>query len=114
MKRRSAMHGASALCSRTKSSLPSSWSGTGGGKANAFGSKSDGEADGEDAHPAGLMGSGAAKANTLTKPLGGENTDAAAEWDQTASNTKDAWDFGDNMQAPALKYADYDGTGLVV
>ena len=79
----------------------------------AFGSKSDGETDGEDgdAHPAGLSGSGAAKANGLTKPPGGENTDAAAEWDQTASNTKDAWDFGDNMQAPALKYADYDGTG---
>ena len=33
-----------------------------------------------------------------------------AEWDQAASKTKDAWDFGDNMQAPALKYADYDGT----
>ena len=61
------------------------------------------------AHPAGLTGSGAAKANTLTAPGGSENTDAAAEWDQIASNTKDAWDFGTTSQAPALKYADYDG-----
>ena len=61
------------------------------------------------AHPAGLTGSGAAKANTLTAPGGGANTNAAAEWDQIASNTKDAWDFGTTSQAPALKYADYDG-----
>ena len=62
-------------------------------------------------HPAGLMGSGAAKANGLTDPSGSENTDAAAEWDQTASDTKDAWDFGTTSQLPALRYADYDGDG---
>ena len=61
------------------------------------------------AHPAGLTGSGAAKANTLTAPGGGANTNADAVWDQIASKTKDAWDFGSNSQAPALKYADYDG-----
>ena len=34
---------------------------------------------------------------------------AGLEWNQTASKTKDAWDFGNNTQAPALQYADYDG-----
>ena len=63
------------------------------------------------AHPAGLTGSGAAKANTLTDPSGSENTDAAAEWDQVASKTEGAWDFGTASQAPALQYADYDGSG---
>ena len=61
-------------------------------------------------HPSGLSGMGAAKANTLTAP-GGGTTSAAAEWDQAVSKTKDAWDFGTNSQAPALKYADYDGAG---
>ena len=71
------------------------------------------ENDGNDgtAHPAGLSGSGAAKANTLTDPVGSENTDADVVWDQTASKTKGAWDFGTTSQAPALKYADYDGPG---
>ena len=69
------------------------------------GSGSDGAA-----HPGGLSGMGAAKANTLTAP-GGGTTSAAAEWDQAVSKTKDAWDFGTNSQAPALKYADYDGAG---
>ena len=63
------------------------------------------------AHPSGLSGMGAAKANTLTAPGGGVNTNAAAEWDQIASKTKGAWDFGSGSQAPALKYADYDGAG---
>ena len=62
-------------------------------------------------HPTGLTGVGAARANGLTAPGGGANTDVAAEWDQTASKTKGAWDFGTNSQRPALKYADYDGTG---
>ena len=71
------------------------------------------ENDGNDgtAHPAGLSGSGAAKANTLTDPVGSENTDADVVWDQTGSKTKGAWDFGTTSQAPALKYADYDGSG---
>ena len=79
----------------------------------AFGTPANDDTTGNPgtAHPAGLTGSGAAKANTLTKPPGGENTDANAEWDQAASKTKDAWEFGTNSQAPALKYADYDGPG---
>ena len=80
----------------------------------AFGSKTDGEIDDGsdgDAHPGGLMGMGKAKANTLTDPAGLETTDADDVWDQAASNTKDAWDFGTNSQPPALKYADYDDAG---
>ncbi len=30
-------------------------------------------------------------------------------WNDADSDTLDAWDFGTNMQAPALRYADYDG-----
>ena len=79
----------------------------------AFGATADVDTAGNDgdAHPAGLSGSGAAKANTLTDPSGSENTDAAAEWDDTGEKTKGAWDFGTNSQAPALRYADYDGPG---
>ena len=32
-------------------------------------------------------------------------------WDDAASKTKGAWDFGTTSQPPALKYADYDGVG---
>ena len=35
------------------------------------------------------------------------------KWDSATDNTKDAWDFGTSSQAPALKYADYDGTGTM-
>ena len=36
---------------------------------------------------------------------------AGDAWNAASSNTLNAWDFGDDMQAPALRYADYDGTG---
>ena len=38
-------------------------------------------------------------------------SNAGSEWDDTNSNTKGAWNFGTSGQAPALKYADYDGAG---
>ena len=34
-----------------------------------------------------------------------------AGWNQANSNTKNAWNFGTDSQAPALRYADYDGSG---
>ena len=34
-------------------------------------------------------------------------------WNSASDSTKDAWDFGTSSQAPALKYADYDGTGTM-
>ena len=36
---------------------------------------------------------------------------AGSKWNSAADNTLGAWDFGDATQAPALKYADYDGDG---
>ena len=38
---------------------------------------------------------------------------AGSSWDDAGSNTLGAWDFGDEKQNPALKYADYDGGGDV-
>ncbi len=38
-------------------------------------------------------------------------TTIGALWNDATKNTKDAWDFGTRNQIPALKYADYDGTG---
>ena len=34
-----------------------------------------------------------------------------AHWNQASSNTQNAWNFGTDSEAPALRYADYDGTG---
>ena len=62
------------------------------------------------AHPTGLgsISDKADKVNALT--IGAmANTDVDASWDNTGQKTKDAWDFGTSGQAPALKYADYDG-----
>ena len=36
---------------------------------------------------------------------------AGAQWNEAASRTLGAWDFGDNNQPPALFYNDYDDTG---
>ena len=51
------------------------------------------------------------------KPAGVEEAtqltalNAGDTWDDADSNTQDAWDFGTDIQLPALKYADYDGDG---
>ena len=79
----------------------------------AFGSKSGGEktlGEDGDAHPDGLAGiSGkAGKVNALTIGTN-SNTDVDARWNDADEKTKGAWDFGNNSQTPALKYADYDG-----
>ena len=76
------------------------------GSGTKEGSGNDGTA-----HPTGLTGAGAAKANTLTDPAGMDDTDADDVWDDAGEKTKGAWDFGTNSQRPALKYADYDGIG---
>ncbi len=36
-----------------------------------------------------------------------------SSWNDVSQNTKGAWNFGTLMQIPALKYADYDGTGTI-
>ena len=71
----------------------------------------DGVGNDGTAHPGGLMGMGAAKANGLTDPAGVETTDADDVWDDASEKTKGAWNFGTGSQPPALKYADYDGSG---
>ena len=38
---------------------------------------------------------------------------AGSAWNSAANNTLGAWDFGTDVQIPALNYADYDGTGTV-
>ena len=38
---------------------------------------------------------------------------AGTSWNADSSNTLGAWDFGSDSQIPALKYADYDGTGTL-
>ena len=38
-------------------------------------------------------------------------TNAGAQWNAAASDTMDAWDFGSATQTPAVRFADYDGTG---
>ena len=38
---------------------------------------------------------------------------AGSKWNIAAEQTLGAWDFGTSTQAPALKYADYDGDGTV-
>ena len=39
---------------------------------------------------------------------------AGSAWNDAGSNTLGAWDFGTDVQIPALNYADYDGVDLVV
>ena len=38
-------------------------------------------------------------------------TNAGARWNAAADDTMGAWDFGSATQTPALRFADYDGTG---
>ena len=59
----------------------------------------------------GVVGSGMAGARKLTAPSTVATTAVPAAWDQASNNTQNAWDFGTTAQAPALRYADYDGAG---
>ena len=52
-----------------------------------------------------MVGSGIAGARMLTLDTAGP------EWNDAAHLTLNAWDFGNSTQAPALRYADYDGDG---
>ena len=63
-----------------------------------------------------LMGGGTS--NTDGVPPGGITAaialtaaNAGAQWNVAASDTMDAWDFGSATQTPAVRFADYDGTG---
>ena len=58
------------------------------------------------AHPSGVR-----SAANLTGDSTAATTYAGASWDSESDGTKGAWNFGTNMQNPALVYADYDGAG---
>ena len=63
--------------------------------------------DGPDPRPEdiAMVGSGIAGARMLTLDTAGP------EWNDADHFTLNAWDFGNSTQAPALRYADYDGDG---
>ena len=71
----------------------------------AFGSKSGGARS--DHHDGTAKPDGVTSANGLTA------TNVDAKWNDAAEKTLNAWDFGTASQAPALRYADYDGDGGV-
>ena len=80
-----------------------------------FGSSLNGESAGTDDsgdRPSGVSGagSGIAGARQLTAPGTDVTTAVPAVWNQARSDSMNAWHFGTTMQAPALNYADYDGT----
>ena len=49
----------------------------------------------------------------MTSANGLTATNVDAKWNDAAEKTLNAWDFGTASQAPALRYADYDGDGGV-
>ena len=75
-----------------------------------FGSSVNGEVAGIDdsgdrPSGVGVVGSGTNGARLLT------STNTPTAWNSAASNSMNAWNFGTTSQAPALRYADYDGSG---
>ena len=94
---------------------------TGGtiGASYGFGTSTNGETNGVDDsgdRPSAMSvasGTGRTGAALLLAPDDSDttNTAVAAEWNQASNTTADAWDFGSTTQIPALRYADYDGTG---
>ena len=61
--------------------------------------------------PAVAVGTGPTGAGRLLAPNAADTTDRAvgAAWNDATHATLDAWDFGDDSDIPALRYADYDG-----
>ena len=84
--------------SLTSGSVADSW-----GFGAVAGGGLPGAIDGSGARPG-----GAASAGRLTMGSGA-GTDVPASWSDAAAGTLGAWDLGTASQAPALRYADYDG-----
>ena len=67
----------------------------------------------------GTIGGESAGSDGSTKPQGVSTAaqltaaNAGPDWNSAVDNTLGAWDFGTNVQIPALNYADYDGAGTV-
>ena len=87
--------------------------------SRGFGTSTNGELngiDGSSSSPSDMSvasGTGRTGAALLRAPDPSDTTNTAvtATWNQASSNTADAWDFGSTSDIPALRYADYDGTG---
>ena len=71
-----------------------------------FGDVAGGEIAGIDGT---ALPSGVSDATDLTDNSSDVTTYAGDAWNSASEQTLGAWDFGDSTQAPALKYADYDG-----
>ena len=56
---------------------------------------------------------GTARPPGVSGAVGLTAANAGTSWDAAGSKTFGAWDFGTETQAPALRYADYDGAGTV-
>ena len=67
----------------------------------------------------GTIGGEAVGSDGSTKPQGVSTAaqltadNAGPAWNSAVNNTLGAWDFGTDVQIPALNYADYDGAGTV-
>ena len=72
-----------------------------------FGSTANGNVFIEDRHDDFMVGAGHLQIATpgITVSYAGD------EWNSADSDTLNAWDVGDTLQPPALRYADYDGAG---
>ena len=53
----------------------------------------------------------AGSTSPVAEPMALTSGNAGNAWDAVANNTSGAWDYGTGSQIPALRYADYDGSG---
>ena len=74
----------------------------------SFGSKTGGENDGIDGSADSSGNSD--RPNGVSSAADLTSANVPASWNEAASNTLGAWNFGTSSQAPALNYADYDGS----
>ena len=54
---------------------------------------------------------GSTRPDGVVEPADLTADNAGPSWNADSSNTLGAWDFGSDSQIPALRYADYDGSG---
>ena len=74
-----------------------------------FGSVMNAETVTVEKRPTGFDETTTARTLQITDPSNAA-TYAGDQWNNADDSTMNAWDFGDEMDTPALRYADYDGT----
>ena len=77
-----------------------------------FGSVMNAETVTVEKRPTGFDETTTARTLQITDPSNAA-TYAGSQWNNADDSTMNAWDFGDEMDTPALRYADYDGTDNV-